>query len=134
MFGWFKSKKTVPSDNTKLFEAAIREVHPDRFLDELTAAVSIQPHLVALNTFIGRPPEERFFPVSFDDLVRSVRRFHHAGVLSQAIQIAGQDAVMGALLMAAIQERQPTARFRPRAEIILKYLNAYSSQTLEGLA
>jgi hypothetical protein len=55
MFEWFKSKNWYTGKEEQILDAAIREVHPDRFVTDIDAALVIQPILVDINALLGRP-------------------------------------------------------------------------------
>jgi hypothetical protein len=132
MFG-SKNNRTIGQEE-RILDAAIREVHPDRFATEMDAALVIQPTLVSINTLIGRPAIERFFPIKFEDIVQSIRRFHHEGLLGQAIQAAASDPVLAALVTASVQEGHPLgAQLRPKTDFIISCLNSHSRKKPEPM-
>jgi hypothetical protein len=140
MFGWFKSKSgksgkgSDAASEEQILDAAIREVHPDRFVTPEDGALVVQPILATINTLVGRPDTERFFPIRFDDVVQRVRQLHHSGQLQRLIQVvaAGGDPVLAGLVIAAVQEGQPLgARFRNKTEFLISCLNRYSNSIPE---
>jgi len=127
MLGWLKSKKEKQADRTvALLDRAIREVHPDRFVDPLDAALVAQPRLALLNSLLGKEKPENFSPVAFNDLVSQFSFFEQRGVLDKAVAVIGDDPVLMALSVAAMHERHnPVKRadVRQLAEQLLQCLN-----------
>jgi hypothetical protein len=118
----------------RLVAAAIREIHPERFVTELDASTEIQPRLVSINTMLGRPQTERFFPIEFDRVVQRVRHYHSHGILGRVVQVSKSDLVLAALIAAAIQEGHPAGeRLKPKTNLWLSYLNKYSKPVPEPM-
>jgi hypothetical protein len=133
MFGWLKSER-VDVDADKIFADAIKEVHPDRFVDPLEATVWIQPIIVNINTMIGRGNEERFFPIEYDRVVEYMKLYDKRGLLPQVLDSARGDAVLSALFLAATLEAHVSDPvLRPQAELLISYLNRHSSNVPEPM-
>jgi hypothetical protein len=81
-----------------LLDAAIRGVHPDRFHDELDAAVHIQMPLVMANTMMGRPQEYRFGPLDYEAFVKRFVVYTQKGLLDEAMKISEKNQTMHALM------------------------------------
>jgi hypothetical protein len=133
MFGWLKSKR-VDVDADKMFADAIKEVHPDRFVDPLEATTWIQPIIVNINTLTGRGNEERFFAIDYDRVVDYMRLYDKRGLLPQVLDSARGDAVISALFLAATLEAHLSDTvLRPQAELLISYLNRHSNNEPEPM-
>ena len=109
MFKWFRRKA---QRNTQaqavhalhVLDRAIRAVHPDRFLDNLDAAIEIQPTLVNLNGFLGRPDTERFYPIEYEAVLARLHFYHQRNLLDQLLEISKPFLAMTALLAGTLHE------------------------------
>jgi hypothetical protein len=137
MFGWLKSKSrgegttanTGPEE--QMLDAAIREVHPDRFASDIDAALVVQPKLATINLMLGRSNAERFLPIKLDDVVQRVRELQDVGRLQKFFDFA-PNPVMAGLITAALQEGHPLgAQLRHKTEFLISCLNSQSKTTLE---
>ena len=74
-----------------LLSTAIRQVHPDRFPIAEDAGIYLnQPRIVA-NAFLGRPEEERFFPIDYEALLLRLVNCSQGNILQEAMNLAGGD-------------------------------------------
>src|SRR5262249_12764796 len=113
MFGWLKSKRrdgdtsANASSEEQMLDAAIREVNPDRFESDIDAALVVRPKLANVNLMLGRPNDERFLPIKFDDVVQWVREFQDMGRLQSFVDFATHNPVVAGLISAVLQEDHP---------------------------
>jgi hypothetical protein len=89
---------------TLAVDVACRSIHPERFLDPLDASFVVQPLRVNVNTKLGRPSEERFFPVEYDRLIAVTQSYFARGLLKQLMDISRPLPVVAALLAGALHE------------------------------
>ncbi len=138
MFGWLKSKSrgegttANTGSEEQMLDAAIREVHPDRFASDIDAVLVVQPKLATINLMLGRSNDERFLPIKLDDVVQRVREFQDMDRLQKFIDFAPNNPVMAGLITAALQEGHPLgAQLRHKTEFLISCLNSQSKTTLE---
>jgi hypothetical protein len=128
MFGLFKSRDRKTADKVlALLAHAIKGVHPDRFIfDPPEAGLFTQPKLSLLNLLLGRDDSKRFAAVAFDDVVSMTAYYEGKGLAGELGSIAAHDAVLIALVSAAMHERHGRSmrvEIRGRAEQLLRYIN-----------
>lgn len=110
MFGWGKRKSAGEYDKhaiaaLHLLDAAIRQVHPERFVDEMDGVFYRNPPRILVNTFLGRPQTERFFPLDYEGLVARFGDYTKKKILEQAMkEMERGDAVAYALMRGVWQE------------------------------
>jgi len=73
-------------------------IHPERFGELHDAACVLQPYLVNVNTLLGRPEVERFFPIEYESLVDRSVFYANKGLLGQVLQASKPLPVIHALL------------------------------------
>ena len=140
MFSWFRSKKDVNAERVLAFtEAAVRVVHPERFVVPDDAALVCQPLLVTLNRLLGKDEDQRFTPVGYDELAARVQLFEDRGLLGEVGKLLVNDEVMMSLFLAAMHEnhlakgREPHndrnrgAEIQANARFVLDRLNAHQA-------
>jgi hypothetical protein len=129
VFG-FKSKQEKQADKVlDLLARAIKEVHPDRFIDPLDAALFTQPRLVTLNRMLAKREDDRFSPVTFNELIARFALFQQHDRVSELVAPIGDDVVLMALALAAMHDRNNPSRqddVRRQAELLLACLNKNS--------
>ena len=111
MFGkWFgKVPKEGSGQNESVkalyaLDAAIMEVHPERFPDPLDAAMVVNSVLVNVNTLLGRDDTERFFPIDYDAVVQRIDFYAKRNLLGQILQVSKTVPVVDALLQGTLHE------------------------------
>jgi hypothetical protein len=108
MFGWLKSKSrgegttANTGSEEQMLDAAIREVHPDRFASDIDAALVVQPKLATINLMLGRSNDERVLPIKLDDVVQRVRELRDMDRLQKFIDFAPDSPVVAGLITAAL--------------------------------
>jgi hypothetical protein len=131
MFEWLKSKDRKTADKTlALLAHAITELHPNRFIDPSEAGIVTQSKLSQLNLLLGRDDNERFAAVAIDDLVVITSDYERKGYAKELGTVIAHDAVLTALVAAAMHERHGRAmrdEVRQRAEQLLRYVNRAAS-------
>jgi hypothetical protein len=131
MFNWFKSADRKKADEVlALLTRAIKEVHPNRFVDPAEAALFTQPKLSQLNLLLCK--DERFAAVDFDHLVAMTSDYERKGYAKELGGAIAHDPVLIALVIAATYERHGRAmrvEVRKRAKLLLDCVNAYTSPT-----
>jgi hypothetical protein len=114
---WFKSNEQKAAEDVLAALAhAIEEVHPTRFTD---------PRLSQLNAFLGN--DDKSAPIAFDGLVAVVSDCERKGLMEELEAAIAHDAVLVALVAAAMHERHGRAMrgdVRERANQLLRYINA----------
>jgi hypothetical protein len=88
----------------QMLDQAIMSIHPDRYVDQHDAAVELQPYLVNINTMLGRPATERFFPVEYDAVVDRMTSFANKGLLGRIVHAAKPLPVIHALTQGVLHE------------------------------
>jgi hypothetical protein len=135
MFDWLKSKDRKTAEKVlALLAKAIKEVHPNRSIDPSEAGIVTQRKLYQLNVLLGRDDGERLAAVAFDDLVAITSDYEHRGYAKELGTVVAHDAVLIALVAAAMHERRGRAmrdEVRQRAEQLLRYLNFHASPANE---
>lgn len=118
----------------QILDAAIREIHADRFVTNIDAALFIQPILVGINALLDRPAPERFFPIKFEDVVQRRQIFQDKGFAGLLVQMSANNPVLAALVTAASQEGYPIGtQLKPKTDFLLSCLNAHSKTALEPM-
>jgi hypothetical protein len=127
MFGWIKSKDRKTAETVlALLAKAIKEVHPNRFIDPSEGGIVKKRKLSQLNLLLGRDDSERFAAVAFDDLVAMTLDYERRGYAKELGTVIAHDAVLIALVAAAVHERHGRAmrdKVRERARELLRYIN-----------
>jgi hypothetical protein len=88
--------------------------------------------LSQLNLLLGRDDSARFAPIAFDDLVAMTLDYERRGYAKELGTVIAHDAVLIALVAAAMHERHGRAmrdEVRERARQLLRYINPPSSAT-----
>ena len=138
MRSWFRPKKDVDAERVlALTEAAVRVVHPDRFVYPDDAVLVCQPALVTLNRLLGKDEAQRFRPVTYDEFATRVQLFEDRGFLGEFCAISANEEVMIGLLLAAKHgnylakngephnDRNKGAEIQSNARFVLDCLNAF---------
>jgi hypothetical protein len=127
MFGWLKSRDRKTAENIlALLAKAIKEVHPNRYIDPSEARIVTRRKLSQLNLLLGRGDRERFVAVAFDDLVAMTSDYERRGYAEELGSVIAHDAVLIALVAAAMHERHGQVmrdEVRQRAKQLLGYVN-----------
>jgi hypothetical protein len=127
MFRWFKSNERKKADKVLAsLTRAIKEVHPNRFVDQREAATFIRPKLSQLNLLLGREETERLAAVAFSDVVAMTSACERKGLADQLDTVVAHDPVLHALVTAAMHERHGMImrdEIRERAEQLLRCIN-----------
>jgi hypothetical protein len=142
MLEWFKAHWTPPRPSKDeanadrvlgLLVTAIKEVHPDRFIDPLDAALWTQPRLAEWNQILGlgskKDHSERFSAVEFHELVEGVSSLEQKGLIGKIGALVVDDVVLLALVLAAMHERHNSTKrdeVRRQAEFLLVCLGGKS--------
>jgi hypothetical protein len=129
MFDWFKSRDRQTADKVlALLAHAIKQVHPSRFIDPSEAGMVTQSKLSQLNLLMGNG--KRSAAVAFDDLVMAASDYERKGLAKELGQSLAHDAVLIALVTAAMHEihrRAMRDEVRQRANQLLRYVNPTKS-------
>jgi hypothetical protein len=127
MFGWLKSKHRKKAESVlALLAKAIKEVHPNRYIDQSDRRFVKNRKLSQLNLLLGRDDGERFAAVAFDDLVAMTLDYERKGYAKELDSVIAHDSVLIALVAAAMHERHGRAmrdEVRERATQLLRYVN-----------
>jgi hypothetical protein len=133
MFGWLKSKDRKTAESVLgLLTKAIKEVHPNRYIDPSEGGIVTKRKLSQLNLLLGRDDGERFAAIAFDDLVAMTSDYERRGYAKELGTVIAHDAVLIALVAAAMHERHGRAmrdEVRQRAKQLLRYVNPRASPT-----
>jgi hypothetical protein len=133
MFGWLRSKDRKNAENVlALIAKAIKEVHPNRCIDPSERALVKNRKLSQLNLLLGQGNSERFAAVAFDDLVAMTSDYERKGYAKELDTVIAHDAVLIALVAAAMHARHGRAmrnEVREQARQLLRYVNPSSSAT-----
>jgi hypothetical protein len=131
MFGWLKSKDRKTAESVlALLVKAIKEVHPNRFIDPSEGGIVKKRKLSQLNLLLGRDESARFAVIAFEDLVAMTLDYERRGYAKELGTVIAHDAVLIALVAAAMHERHGRAmrdEVRERARQLLRYVNPRSS-------
>jgi hypothetical protein len=110
MFGWLKSKDRKTAESVlALLAKAIKEVHPNRFIDPSEGRIVQKQKLSQLNLLLGRDEGERFAAIAFDDLVAMTSDYERKGYAKELDTVIAHDAVLIALVAAAMHESHARA-------------------------
>jgi hypothetical protein len=127
MFDRFKSKDRKTADKVlALLARAIKEIHPNRFIDPEEEALLTHRILSQLNLLLGKDDDKRFAAVAFDDVVAAASDYERKGLAVELGTVVAHDSVLIALVAAAMHERHGGAMrddVRARAEQLLRYIN-----------
>ena len=127
MFGWLKSKDRKTADSVlALLAKAIKEVHPNRFIDPSEGRIVQKQKLSQLNLLLGRDDTARSAAIAFDDLVAMTSDYERKGYEKELGTVIAHDAVLIALVAAAMHERHGQVmrdEVRKRARQLLRYVN-----------
>jgi hypothetical protein len=134
MFNWLKSRDRQIADKVlALLAHAIKEVHPNRFIDPSEAGVVTQSKLSQLNLLLGKGDDKRSAAVAFDDMVMAASDYERKGLAKELGRVIAHDAVLIALVAAAMHEihgRAMRDEVRQRAKQLLRYVNATKSTSV----
>jgi cytochrome c biogenesis protein ResB len=134
MFDWFKSKDRQTAEKVlALLAHAIKEVHPSRFIDPSEAGIVTRSKLSQLNLILGKGDGKKFAAVAFDDLVMATSDYKRKGLAKELGQVIAHDAVLIALVAAAMHEihgRAMRDEVRQRANQLLRYVNRTKSTSV----
>jgi cytochrome c biogenesis protein ResB len=134
MFDWFKSRDRQIADKVlALLAHAIKEVHPNRFIDPSEAGMVAQSKLSQLNLLLGKGDDKRSAAVAFDDLVMAASDYERKGLAKELGKVIAHDAVLIALVAAAMHEihgRAMRGEVRRRANQLLGYVNPTKSTSV----
>lgn len=138
MFSWFKKKPS--KDAIAILDGldkAIQSIHPDRFFEDLDAAVQCQPYLVSLNRMMGTPEIYRFRAVGYDDWVSAVRKLLKIDMYNRFAQSSLGDMLLMSMLAAGKYEvdlgeaaddaTNLRREVRETAKSLLMFLNKHST-------
>jgi hypothetical protein len=138
MFGWLKSKERKKAESViALLAQAIKEVHPNRYIDPWERASVKNRKLSQLNLLLGREESERSAAIAFDDLVAMTSDYEHNGYAKELESVIAHDAVLIALVAAAMHERHGRAmrdEVRGRAKQLLRYVNPSATSSSPAVA
>jgi hypothetical protein len=106
MFFKRRRQRRQAEDLFKLLRHAWKEVAPERFGSRTDAVLVLQPKLVTINVFCGRPDEERFSAASIQAIYEAVIRYEKAGLIETLMKTitTSQDIVLGALVSTCRRE------------------------------
>jgi hypothetical protein len=105
MFGWLRSKDRKKAESVlALLVKAITEVHPDRNIDPSEGGIVKKRKLSQLNLLLGRDDSQRFAAIAFDDLVAMISDYERRGYEKELGTVIAHDAVLIALVAAAMHE------------------------------
>jgi cytochrome c biogenesis protein ResB len=134
MFNWLKSRDRQIADKVlALLAHAIKQVHPNRFIDPSEAGVVTQSKLSQLNLLLGKGDDKRSAAVAFDDMVMAASDYERKGLAKELGRVIAHDAVLIALVAAAMHEihgRAMRDEVRQRAKQLLRYVNATKSTSV----
>jgi cytochrome c biogenesis protein ResB len=134
MFNWLKSRDRQIADKVlALLAHAIKEVHPNRFIDPSEAGMVAQSKLSQLNLLLGKGDDKRSAAVAFDDLVGAASDYARKGLAKELGKVIAHDAVLIALVAAAMHEihgRAMRGEVRQRAKQLLRYVNPTKSTSV----
>jgi hypothetical protein len=128
MFGWLKSKDRKTAESVlALLAKAIKEVHPNRYIDQSERGFVKNRRLSQLNLLLGRDDSERFAAIAFDDLVAMTSDYERKGYEKEFGTVIAHDPVLIALVAAAMHQRHGRAmrdEVCERARELLRYINS----------
>ena len=105
---------------------AIKEVHPNRYIDQSERGFVKNRKLSQLNLLLGKHDGERLAAIALDDLVAMTLDYERKGYAKELDTVIGHDSVLIALVAAAMHERHGRAmrdEVRERATQLLRYVN-----------
>jgi hypothetical protein len=127
MSGWLKSKDHKKGESVlALLAKAIREVHPNRYIDQSERGFVKNRKLSQLNLLLGKHDGERLAAIALDDLVAMTLDYERKGYAKELDTVIAHDSVLIALVAAAMHERHGRAmrdEVRERATQLLRYVN-----------
>jgi hypothetical protein len=128
MFGWLKSKDRKTAESVlALLAKAIKEVHPNRYIDQSERGFVKNRRLSQLNLLLGSDDSERFAAIAFDDLVAMTSDYERKGYEKELGTVIAHDPVLIALVAAAMHQRHGRAmrdEVCERARELLRYINS----------
>jgi cytochrome c biogenesis protein ResB len=134
MFDWLKSRDRQTADKVlALLAHAIKGVHPNRFIDPSVAGMVAQSKSSQLNLLLGKGDDKRSAAVAFDDLVMAASDYERKGLANELGKVIAHDAVLIALVAAAMHEirgRAMRGEVRQRANQLLRYVNPTKSTSV----
>ena len=113
-------------------DIAIESIHPERYGDEHEAAGELQSYLVNINTMLGRPETERFYPVAYDALLARAIFFSERGLLLPLLEASKPLPVIHALMQGVLHELRIRHNKHEHNEINFGREVQSSTQTLIG--
>jgi hypothetical protein len=88
----------------QLLDAAIRTIHPDRFMDNADAMMLINGPLIITNGLLGRPDTERFFPLDYEALIQRFYDLADQAQLQNTMNVMMQEPVTHGLMRGVFHE------------------------------
>lgn len=67
-------------------DTAIVSIRPEKYWDDTDAAIELSALRVSVNTMLGRPQTERFFPVEYNAVVDRIEFYSRKGLLDELMK------------------------------------------------